>query len=40
MIGLGMWELIILAVIGATIFGVGLLVGAVIFVKLASKRQQ
>ncbi len=40
MMGLGPLELIILAVIGATIIGVGLLVGAIILVKIASKRQQ
>ena len=40
MMGLGALEFIVLAVIGATIIGVGLLVGAVIFVKIASKRQQ
>ena len=40
MIGLGFWEMIILAVIGLTILGAGLVVGAVILVKIAGKPRQ
>jgi hypothetical protein len=40
MMGLGALELIILAVIGLTIVGVGALVGAIVFVKIASKQRR
>ena len=40
MIGLGPLELTILAVIGLTVVGVGVLVGVIFLVKIASKQQQ
>jgi hypothetical protein len=40
MMGLGPLELTILAVIGLTVVGVGVLVGAIVLVKIASKPRQ